>query len=383
MTTSDSDIARAASTWAWPAPGQSGPPRSYSRRGAHAFEWVRKNLFSSPFNGVLTVIVVALIAYIGPIFIRWAVLDANVSGSSRAACVSGGACWTFIQTRFPLFFVGRYPAEERWRVLAALLVLIGFCWPVLREGHVRHRGIWLLLLLTVCPVIIGILLLGGVFGLPFVDTSRWGGLMLDVVISFVTVAGAVPFGVALALGRRSNLFALRGLSVGFIELWRGVPLLTILFMSAVVVPLLLPNGVSADRLLRAMVALVLFNSAYMAEVVRGGLQGVDRGQDEAAYSLGMRWWNLQAFVVLPQAIRIALPGIVNTVVDLFKDVTLVTIIGLTDLLGVVNQALKDPAWLGMANEGYAFAAFVFFICCFAMSSYSRRLERRLSTHLRD
>jgi general L-amino acid transport system permease protein len=383
MTTSEGEIGRAATTWAWPAPGHSGPPHSHGGRAAIALDWARKNLFSSPFNAALTVVVVSFIAYIAPILFRWAVLDANISGTSRAACVGGGACWTFIQTRLPIFFVGRYPAEERWRVLAALLVLIGFCWPVLREGYVRHRGIWLLLLLTACPLIVAVLLLGGVFGLTFVDTNLWGGLMLDVLISFVTVAGAVPLGVALAFGRRSNLPVLRALSIGFIELWRGVPLLTILFMSAVIVPLLLPNGVSADRLLRAMVALVLFNSAYMAEVVRGGLQGVDKGQDEAAYSLGMRWWNLQAFVVLPQAVRIALPGIVNTVVDLFKDVTLVTIIGLTDLLGVVNQALKDPAWLGMANEGYAFAAFVFFICCFAMSSYSRRLERRMNTHLRD
>jgi general L-amino acid transport system permease protein len=205
--------------------------------------------------------------------------------------------------------------------------------------------------------------------------------MLDVLISFVAVAGAIPFGIALALGRRSSFTVLRMLSIGFIELVRGVPLLTVLFMSAVIVPLLLPNGVSADRLVRAMIALTLFNSAYMAEVIRGGLQGVHPGQDEAASSLGMRWWQLQAFVVLPQAFRIALPGIVNTMVDLFKDVTLITIIGLSDLLGVVNQALKDPAWLGMANEGYAFAAFVFFICCFMMSSYSRGLERRLNTHL--
>jgi general L-amino acid transport system permease protein len=152
-------------------------------------------------------------------------------------------------------------------------------------------------------------------------------------------------------------------------------------MSAVIVPLLLPNGVSADRLVRAMIALTLFNSAYMAEVIRGGLQGVPPGQEEAASSLGMSWWQLQAFVVLPQAFRISLPGIVNIVVDLFKDVTLITIIGLSDLLGVVNQALRDPAWLGMANEGYAFAACVFFICCFMMSTYSRSLERRLNTHL--
>ncbi|MBV9244550.1 MAG: amino acid ABC transporter permease [Methylobacteriaceae bacterium] len=383
MTASAREMGQAAETWSWAVPGQSGPPRSFSRRAGHALEWVRKNLFSTPFNGALTIVTVALIAYVGQLLFRWAVLDATLSGTSRAACHPEGACWTFIKMRLPLFFVGRYPADERWRVVAALVVMIGFCWPVLRERHSRHRGLWLILLLTACPLLVALLLLGGVPLLPYVDTSLWGGLMLDVLISFVTVAGAIPFGIALALGRRSSLPILRMLSIGFIELWRGVPLLTILFMSAVIVPLLLPNGVSADRLVRAMVALVLFNSAYMAEVIRGGLQGVPSGQNEAASSLGMRWWQVQAFVVLPQAIRIALPGIVNTVVDLFKDVTLITIIGLTDLLGVVNQALKDPAWLGMAREGYVFAAFVFFICCFLMSSYSRRLERRLNVHLRS
>ena len=221
------------------------------------------------------------------------------------------------------------------------------------------------------------LLWGGVFGLDYVDTTLWGGLMLDVIISFVTVAGSLPLGILLALGRRSQLPIVRALSIGYIELWRGVPLLTVLFMSAVLVPLFLPQGVSVDRLLRAMAALVLFNAAYMAEVVRGGLQGVDAGQDEAAYSLGLRWWQVQAFVVLPQALRIVVPGIINTVVDLFKDTTLVTIIGLFDLLGAVEQALKDPAWLGFAKEGYVFAALVFFVCCYAMSAYGRSMERRL------
>jgi len=170
----------------------------------------------------------------------------------------------------------------------------------------------------------------------------------------------------------------RTLSIGYIELWRGVPLLTVLFMSAVLVPLFLPQGASIDRLVRAMAALVLFNAAYMAEVVRGGLQGVDHGQEEAAHTLGLHWWHVQAFIVLPQALRIAVPGIINTVVDLFKDTTLVTIIGLFDLLGAVEQALKDPAWLGFAKEGYAFSALMFFVCCFAMSAYGRSMERRLS-----
>jgi len=232
----------------------------------------------------------------------------------------------------------------------------------------------------VFPVLAGILLVGGAFGLPYVDTSLWGGLLLDIIISFVTVAGALPLGILLALGRRSELPVIRYMSIGFIELWRGVPLLTVLFMSAVMVPLFLPNGVSVDRLIRAMVAFTLFNSAYMAETVRGGLQGVTLGQEEAAYSVGLRWWQVQMFVTLPQALRIVVPGIVNNIVDLFKDTSLVTIIGLVDLLGAVNQSLKDPAWLGLAKEGYVFTAVLFFVCCFAMSIYGRRFERRLNRH---
>jgi general L-amino acid transport system permease protein len=338
-------------------------------------EWLRRNLFGSPFDTLLTVTVLAALALIVPPLFRWAVTNATISGISRAACSPDGACWTFIRMRLPTFFFGHYPEAERWRIGAALLLVGGCAVPVLRE-HVRHRGVWLLLLLTVAPALAGLLLVGGVVGLPYVDTSAWGGLLLDVVISFVAVVGSLPLGVLLALGRRSQLWLVRGLSVGFIELWRGVPLLTVLFMSAVMVPLFLPGGVSLDRLVRAMAALVLFNAAYMAEVVRGGLQGVPVGQEEAAYSLGLHWAQVQVHVVLPQAMRIVMPGIINTVVDLFKDTTLVTIIGLSDLLGAVSVALKDPAWLGFATEGYVFSALVFFVCCFALSAYGRSFERR-------
>jgi general L-amino acid transport system permease protein len=338
-------------------------------------EWVRRNLFGSLFDTLLTLAVLAVLALIVPPLLRWAVFNATVSGTTRAACGPDGACWTFIRLRLPTLFFGHYPAEERWRLAAAIAVVGACAVPVLRE-HTRHRGLWLLALLTVAPAIAGVLLVGGVLGLPFVDTNAWGGLMLDFVISFVTVAGSLPLGVLLALGRQSALPVVRGLSVGFIELWRGVPLLTVLFMSAVMVPLFLPGGVSLDRLVRAMVALVLFNAAYMAEVVRGGLQGIQAGQEEAAYSLGLHWRQVQVHVVLPQALRLVMPGIINTVVDLFKDTTLVTIIGLSDLLGAVTLALKDPAWPGFATEGYVFSAVVFFVCCFAMSAYGRSFERR-------
>lgn len=342
-------------------------------------DWLRRNLFSSAANAILTVVVLALLFLIVPPFIDWAFTQATVAGDAKSACTGDGACWTFIKVRLPTFFYGHFPPDERWRVNLAALLLVAFSIPVMRDGT-RHRGLFLLLLLTVFPALAALLLVGGVPGLSYVDTNLWGGLMLDVVISFVTVAGSLPLGILLALGRRSQLPIVRLLSVGFIELWRGVPLLTVLFMSAVMVPLFLPNGVSIDRLIRAMVAFVLFNAAYMAETVRGGLQGVPVGQEEAAYSVGLHWWQVQLFVTLPQALRYVVPGIVNNIVDLFKDTSLVTIIGLLDLLGAVNQALKDPAWLGLAKEGYVFAAVTFFVCCFAMSSYGRRFERRLNRH---
>jgi general L-amino acid transport system permease protein len=352
-----------------PTEGRFVPPR--------ALDWVQRNLFSSVFNSLLTIAVLVLAGLILPPLFRWAVTHATISGTTRAACTGDGACWTFIRVRFPRFIYGSYPSDQYWRVDLAFVLLAAFAAPVLRDS-VRHRWLYVLLLLIVFPLIASVLLWGGVFGLAYVDTSLWGGLMLGVIVSFVTVAGSLPLGILLAFGRRSQLPVIRILSVGYIEIWRGVPLLTVLFMSAVVVPLFLPEGVSVDRLLRAMAALVLFNAAYMAEVVRGGLQGVAPGQEEAAVSLGLHWWHAQAFVVLPQALRIIVPGIINTVVDLFKDTTLVTIIGLFDLLGTVEQALKDPAWLGFATEGYVFSAIVFFVCCYAMSAYGRSMERRLA-----
>lgn len=344
---------------------------------ARSVGWMRANLFNSRLNAMLTIIVLVIAALVLPPVIRWAVTQATFTGTTKAACVTSGACWTFIGVRFPTFFFGHYPSAQLWRVYLSLALLAAFAWPVLR-AHTRHRWMFVVGLLVVFPVIAGVLLTGGVLGLPYVDTSLWGGLLLDVIISFTTVAGSLPLGILLALGRRSHLPVIRTLSIAFIELWRGVPLLTVLFMSAVMVPLFLPQGVSIDRLLRAMVALILFNAAYMAEVVRGGLQGVHPGQEEAATAIGLSWWKRQAFIVLPQALRIVVPGIVNTVVDLFKDTTLVTIIGLTDLLGAVEQALKDPAWLGFATEGYVFSAVVFFVCCAAMSAYGRSMERRLA-----
>jgi general L-amino acid transport system permease protein len=347
--------------------------------GTRMLAWLRQNLFSSLGNTLLTLAVVAVLALALPPLYRWAVADATISGSTRAACIGDGACWTFIKVRLPTFFYGHYPDAERWRVHVAAVLLVLFGVPVMREGMWR-RGVFVVLLLTVFPVLAGLLLVGGVAGLREVDTGLWGGLMLTVVIAFLATEASFLLGLLLALGRRSILPVVRTLSVGYIELWRGTPLLVVIITSATLVPLFLPEGVSIDRLLRFIVAFSLFESAYMAEAIRGGLQGVPVGQIEAAHAMGLRWWQVQVFVALPQALRFAFPSIINTVIDLFKDTTLVLFIGLFALLSAINAASKDSAWLGYYREGYVFAMVVFFICCFLMSLQARRFERRLNRH---
>ena len=335
---------------------------------------LRRHLFSSAFNSLLTVVTTALLGFVAVRIVRWAILTATVGGSSQAACTGGGACWTFIRLRLPVLLFGHYPPEEAWRLAIAVLLLLSLFGIPALPAVLRRRGLWL-----VVPVVVliasGVLLVGGVAGLPFVDTDLWGGLMLNVVVTVLVTILALPLGVALALGRQSPLPVLRSVSICYIEFWRGLPLLAVLFVSAVMAPLFMPHGVSLSRLVRAVAAMGLFNAAYMAEIVRGGLQGLDIGQDEAAASLGLRPWQSDLLVRLPQALRQSIPGLVNTVIDLFKDTTLLSIIGLYELLGSVSQSLRDPAWLGLSTEGFTFAATVFFVCCFAISLYTRRLER--------
>ena len=337
--------------------------------------WLKRNLFPNWWSSVLTLLMLVLFAFLIPPLVRWTITDATISGTTRMACDDAGACWTFIKVRFDLFFYGRYPSPERWRLHTAVLLLIVSTMLTLRASP-RYQGLAGLALLTLVPVITGVLLVGGVPGLPYVPTNAWGGLMLNILLTLVAGVGGFLLGIVLAFGRRSRLPAVRWVSVCFIELWRGVPLLTVLFMAMLLMPLFMPRGVTVDNLVRAMLALTLFTGAYMAEIVRGGLQAVPEGQVEAARALGLRPWGVQLFIVLPQALRLVIPGIANTVIDLFKDTTLVSIVGLFDLLGVVNQAQKDQAWLGMAREGYAFAAAVFFLSCFLMSMLSRITEQK-------
>ncbi len=334
-----------------------------------------RSLFGTPGTAALTIGIAALLGGTLPPLWRWAVAGATWMASNRRGCAPDGACWAFIKARLGLFFYGGYPVEQQWRVnLAGILMLAALLGCLFAR---RRRTLWFILLLGVMPAIAAVLLSGGVAGLPSVPTADWGGLSLNALLSFVAIAGAIPLGTALAFGRRSSLPFVRGLCTAMIEFWRGVPLLGVLFMGLVLLPMVLPSGVTVDNLVRALIVLTLFTSAYMAEIVRGGLQGVPPGQREAAAALGLHPLQANMTVILPQAMRVALPGIVNVVVDLFKDTTLVSVVGLFDLMGVVNQSLKDQSWLGLANEGYAFAALLFFVCCLLLSLAGSMLERRL------
>ncbi|WP_043308625.1 amino acid ABC transporter permease [Pseudomonas sp. ML96] len=340
--------------------------------------WLRSNLFSSWFNTLLTLLAIYLVWLIIPPLLKWAIFEADWTGTTRADCTSEGACWVFIKERFSQFMYGFYPEELRWRVdLTVWLAVIGAA-PLFVPAMPR-KAVYGLAFLVIYPLLAYWLLHGGFLGLSTVSTSQWGGLMLTLVIAAVGISGALPLGILLALGRRSKMPAIRVICVTFIEFWRGVPLITVLFMSSVMLPLFLPEGLHFDKLLRALIGVILFQSAYIAEVVRGGLQAIPKGQYEAASAMGLGYWRMMGLVILPQALKLVIPGIVNTFIALFKDTSLVIIIGLFDLLNSIKQATTDPAWLGMATEGYVFAALVFWIFCFGMSRYSMRLERKLDT----
>ena len=359
------------------APRTAGESLAPPVSGIGILAWLRQNLFSTWYNTLLTLLCIWFLWEVVPPLVRWALLDADFIGTSREDCISGGACWVFIKARFWQFMYGFYPVDQRWRVNTAFLILILALVPLF-VPQVRHKLALAAGILVLYPIVAYCLFHGGVLGLPVVPTALWGGLFLTLVIAGVGIVASLPLGILFALGRRSDMPVVRAVCITFIEVMRGVPLITILFMASVMLPLFLPEGVNFDKLLRALVGVALFAAAYMAEVVRGGLQAIPNGQYEAAKALGLSYWKIMGLIVLPQALRIVIPGIVNTFIGLFKDTTLVLIIGLFDLLGMVQAALTDAAWLGFALEGYVFAGFMFWIFCFAMSRYSMRLERRLS-----
>jgi len=340
--------------------------------------WARLNLFATIPNAILTVLAVLLLLWLIPPVIDWAFISADWSGQTREDCTREGACWVFIKVWFRQLMYGRYPVEEIWRINLAYVIAIAAGILLFVPG-LRGKP-WIgLFLLVGFPIIAFYLFVGDSFGLPGVETPLWGGMFLTLVIAGVGIVASLPIGVVLALGRRSNMPVVRALCIAFIELWRGVPLITVLFMASVMFPLFLPEGVNFDKLIRALLGVMFFSSAYMAEVIRGGLQALPKGQYEAAQALGLSYWKMMGLVILPQALKLVIPGIVNTFIGLFKDTVLVLIIGLFDFLGMVQLAGTNPDWLGFAIEGYVFAAFGFWIFCFGMSRYSQHLEKKLHT----
>ena len=340
--------------------------------------WLRKNLFNSVGNGIATVVLgYFVIGWLASI-IDWAFLTSDWFGSSREDCTSGGACWVFITYRLDQFLYGFYPAEETWRldlVFVAFMAQIAWLvWP-----NLPKKGMVAAFLLLVFPIIAFFLLTGGAFGLLAVETHKWGGLSLTLIIAVVGIVASLPLGVLLALGRRSDMPIVRSFCVAYIEVWRGVPLISVLFMASVMLPLFFPEDLQFDKLLRALIGITMFQTAYMAEVIRGGLQAIPKGQYEAADALGLGYWQKMIMIILPQALKLMIPGVVNTFIALFKDTTLVLIIGLFDILAIVQAANADPKWVGYEVEGYVFVAFVFFIFCFGMSRYSQHLEKLLHT----
>lgn len=343
--------------------------------------WLRKNLFGSALDAAITLVILAVLALLLPRFFHWAVLDAHFAGTTREACTGDGACWVFVKARHLQFLYGFYPETERWRANVALSGLVIGVGSFFVKA-LPFRNLRAAFMILVYPFLAYRLLAGGVFGLAEVETTKWGGLMVTLIIALVGIVGSLPLGILLALGRRSQMPVVSKLSVAFIELWRGVPLITVLFMASVMLPLFMPEGMSFDKLLRALVGVTLFSSAYMAEVVRGGLAGIPKGQYEAAEALGFGYFKAMGLIVLPQALKKMIPGIMNTFISLFKDTTLILVIGMFDLLGMVQATLTDPEWLGFSTEGYVFVGAVFWVFCFSMSRYSMRLERRLNTERR-
>jgi general L-amino acid transport system permease protein len=335
-------------------------------------KWARENFFGGWASSLATVLIALLLYKALTSFVAWAFLDAVWRPDAGACRAAEGACWGFITEKHRFILFGTYPYEQHWRPAAACLLLVGL-WTF---SMFRKAWRWWLALVWACGlIVVGLLMWGGVFGLPYVENERWGGLILTLLLTTFGLACAFPLAILLALARRSDMPVLRGMAVGFIELVRGVPLISLLFMASVMLPLFLPPGITTDKLLRAQIALILFAAAYLAEVVRGGLQAIPKSQYEMADALGLGYWQRTLHVVLPQALRISVPPLVSTFIGFFKNTSLVVIIGLFDLLSTLKVSLNDPAWTGSGVEAYVFAALVYFAFCFAMSLYSRRLER--------
>ena len=340
--------------------------------------WIRGNLFNNILNSVLTLVTLYLLGKVVPPFIRWAFIDSMWWSTGEACKSAEGACWSVIPANLRFILFGFFPYELQWRPLLAMVLLVGLLF------YSRNRRHWkksLLYAWIVGLFIMGLLMRGGVLGLAPVESTQWGGLPLTLLLSVFGLAAAYPLGVLLALGRQSRMPAIKTLCIIYIEMIRGVPLITLLFMSSIVFPLFLPEGVTVNVILRAQVAIIMFTAAYIAEVVRGGLQGMSKGQYEAAESIGLNYYQTMRLVILPQALKIVIPPTVSQLISALKDTSLVVIIALYDLLKTTQSVLSNPSWMGFSSELYLFVALIYFGCCYFMSSYSRRLEEELDRGL--
>ena len=338
--------------------------------------WLRNNLFNTWYNSLLTILVLLALWQVVPPFFSWAFIDSVWNSPAEACRDIDGACWSIIPKNISFILFGFFPDGQQWRPGLAMVLLVGLVvFSTYNRNWKKSLGVYWLINL----VVMGTLMYGGVFGMPVVETAQWSGLPLTFMLSLFGMVAAYPLGVLLALGRRSKMPAIKTLCVVYIEMIRGVPLISLLFMSSIMFPLFLPEGVTIDKVLRAQVAIILFTAAYIAEVVRGGLQAMPRGQFEAADSLGLNFNQTMRLIILPQALKIVIPPSLGILLSAFKDTSLVVIIALYDVLKTTKVTLSNPKWTGYSTEAYIFLALLYYVCCYAMSSYSRRLEKELHT----
>ncbi|NVJ54568.1 MAG: amino acid ABC transporter permease [Campylobacteraceae bacterium] len=335
--------------------------------------WLRENLFSSITSSILTILSFALLYLTIPPLLDWMIFDATWTGT-KEEITKDGARWIFIYEKFNQFIYGFYPEDQYYRPNLVLAIFILFTIGFRNISNTIVRAF----IIISFPVISVILLYGG-FGLEIIPTTKWGGLLLTIVIAAVGIIVSFPIGIIFALGRQSNMPIIKTISIMYIEFIRGVPLITLLFMSSVILPLFFPENMDFDKLLRALIGITLFQSAYIAEVIRGGLQAIPKGQYEAADSIGLSYWQAMGLIILPQALKISIPNIVGSFISLFKDTTLVLIIGLFDVLAMVTLTSTDPNWLGFETEGYVFVTFIYWIICFSMSKYAKSIEEKFNT----
>ena len=355
------------------------PTREAPANTKGAVHWLKENLFSTPLNTALTFLGIAILFWIIPPFVKWAFINADFDAANKSECTGDGACWAFIKAKIDMFMYGFYPEDQVWRLKSALGLFI----VMILSFKYLIKNLKLKFLVAILYFIVSLILVnGGLFGLEVVPTDKWGGLMLTIVVAMVGIVFSFPIGIILAFGRASDLPIIRSLSVTYIEFIRGVPLITILFMSSIILPLFFPEGVTFNKLLRALIGITLFQAAYVAENIRGGLQSIPKGQYEAADAVGLSYWQKMFLVILPQALKVAIPNLVGSFIALFQDTTLVLIIGLFDLLAMVRVTAADGDWLGMETEGYVFVTVVFWVFCYGMSRYSQKIEKRFNTDLR-